>query len=178
MISDKALEGCLGRLTMLRYFPSNLHALRAIAGMFSEFCQTDSEAAELTKEIVTGSDVWIGPQSFSKAAGAIADKRRRALEGIGQRERQRLNKLARDRHEGSCTGYGVDIDESAKTVDVYFCGERFGDNFRDCVFCRKGGSLRDSDPGFCGRLAALELAGRAGWSFLYGRFREGRNAAA
>lgn len=165
-MTDAKLKECLGRLSALKWFPSNPQALAVIGEILRELCPADKDASELVREILRGFDEWPGPLTVRRLRNQIIEREKAVeLERLKKEDRAAAIK-ARDTHEAKCAGFVVSVDDEHRVISVRFCGEYFGQEppWRGGVECRKGGSLRGNEPGFCERKQAEELAARPGWS--------------
>jgi hypothetical protein len=162
MITGAILEECLGRLSTLRYFPSNQFAIEAIGEIIREVCATDNDGLSLCRQVLKTSNDWLGPATIYKTQADLVEQRQEAESKRIRSERVVAYRGEREIHEATCTGYEVGLDSDKQTVFVQFCNERWGD-WSDGVSCRKGSALSESDPGLCKRLLEKELANRNGW---------------
>jgi hypothetical protein len=65
MTKEKVAE-CVGRLTLLRFFPQNAHAVAELARIINELCANDAEGARLTDRVLRLHDQWPGPLELRK----------------------------------------------------------------------------------------------------------------
>jgi hypothetical protein len=181
-VTNAKLEETLGRLSVLKWFPTNLYAITAIGEILRELCPTDGDATELAREVLKSFDEWCGPQSLRKARAEI-------LEGKLAKENERKLKAAyvaagadRKAHEDTCTGYSIELDHEARTVSVRPCREGFGTadmKIWHWLRCRKGDALA---PQVLRQVLEAELAKRPDWvsveAYYAQRVREGRRELA
>ena len=162
-MTNTKLEETLGRLSVLKWFPTNPYAITAIGEILRELCPTDGDATELVREVLKAFDEWCGPQSLRKTRAAI-------LEGRLAKENERKLKAAyvvagadRKAHEDACTGYSIELDHEARTVSVLSCRERFGTadmKIWHWLRCRKGDALA---PQLLQQVLEAELTKRPDW---------------
>ena len=164
MISNQKIGEALGRLSVMKWFPTNSYALVTVAEIIRELCPDEGEVSVLVQEMVNTADEWPGPLSLRNAYTAILERRKIAEKERIQAERRKEARRERDEHEVTCHGYYVRTDDSRQTVQVEFCNQPFGEyNFAEFAHCRKGNSLRAENPEFCKLRMAEELAMRPGW---------------
>ena len=177
-MTNAKLEETLGRLSVLKWFPTNPYAIQAIGEILRELCPTDGDATELAREVLKAFDEWCGPQSLRKARAVI-------LEGKLAKENERKLQAAhvvagvdRKDHEATCPGYLIELDNEARTVGVVPCREGFGATdikIWHWLRCRKGDAIT---PQVLRQLLESALAERPGWAALDAyyaqRVREGR----
>jgi hypothetical protein len=65
-MTDAKLESSIGRLTLMRFFPTSAYALQALVEIFTELCRNDQEAERLTTEMLAGFDQWPGPLALRR----------------------------------------------------------------------------------------------------------------
>jgi len=83
-VTNTKVEESLGRLSVLRRFPVNPHALAAIAEDLRSLCSDDGEADRLVAAILGRFDMWPGPAAIRDIHRAeIAPQRPRELEPSG-----------------------------------------------------------------------------------------------
>lgn len=177
-MTNTKLEETHGRLSVLKWFPTNPYAITAIGEILRELCPTDGDATELVRELLEAHDEWCGPQSLRKARAAI-------LEGKLAKENERKLKAAyvvaggnREAHEATCIGYSIDLDHEAHTVSATPCREGFGAvdiKIWQWLRCCKGNALT---PQFLRGVLEAELSKRPGWvsvdAYYAQRVRESR----
>ena len=160
-ITKEKMTECLGRLTLLRQFPANSHAVAELGRTLNELCRDDDDATEFISAVQSRYDEWPGPCSFR---GVYQELTRRE-----EQEEERQQKLelaaaiaARAEHEAECHGYSVRIDEETKTVFVNLCHKTFARIWQQgaWVKCRKGDDL---PPEFCENRLAEELVSHPGY---------------
>jgi hypothetical protein len=167
------MSECLGRLSLLKRFPGNPHALAELGKILNE-CRGDAEATEVVDSLIQEFDEWPGPRSVRQARANVAERKAAA-----ERQRKLLVDQANWRkeragHEATCLGFSVYLYEDEQTVCVTTCREHFGDPYRGYT-CRRGDELIERDRGFCERKLAEELAARPGWMDEWARWGNGRN---
>ncbi len=162
MVTKEKLEKALGRLALLRRFPSHPQALVALGEILRETCPNDTDLAELVHEVLKTSDDWCGPAAIRKTYKELVKRRNEAEAERLRQERIAAACIERKKHEEECSGYGVDINKEDKTVFAYFCNKYFGD-FYDHVMCRCGDKLAASDKQAVRRIAAETLASHPGF---------------
>ena len=64
-ISKEKMQECLGRLGVLRQFPSGSFAQAEIGKAIDEVCATDADATRLVDDVIRQFDAWPGPVNFS-----------------------------------------------------------------------------------------------------------------
>jgi hypothetical protein len=162
-VTNSKVEESLGRLSALKWFPTNAYALVAITEILKEVCPEDSDATNLIREVLATHNEWPGPLTLRTVHNAIVQRRRAAEEDVLLRKRRAEACAQRDVHESGCSGYSVDLNDDDHTVSVDFCNKIFGDDWTDRTECRKGDSLHEKDPDLCKRRLAEELASHPGW---------------
>jgi hypothetical protein len=60
MTKEKITE-CVGRLSLIRFFPQNRFAIAELARIVNELCVNDAEGDRLTDEALRRFDEWCGP---------------------------------------------------------------------------------------------------------------------
>ena len=163
MINPKTIEECLGRLSALRFFPSNAYALVAIAEILQEICPDDGEAKLLVYEVLKDSDEWPGPESLRKTYSRIVNHRARAERDRVFRGAYAEARREKETHEATCDGYSIEIDDEKHTVSVTKCQkvfERPGLEMWQAPQCRKGDSISEMD---CERRLTEELTRHPGY---------------
>jgi hypothetical protein len=74
MNTEKVAE-CVGRLTLLRFFPQNAHAVAELARIVNELCASDAEGTRLTDRLLREHDQWPGPLELRRCYWVhISDK--------------------------------------------------------------------------------------------------------
>ena len=67
MMTKEKVTECVGRLTLLRFFPQNPHAVAELARIIAELCATDAEGARLTDRLLREHDQWPGPLELRRS---------------------------------------------------------------------------------------------------------------
>jgi len=62
MISEAVITESLGRLSLLKRFPTNIHALKELARILGDICRDDAGARKLVGWMTEHYDEWPGPQ--------------------------------------------------------------------------------------------------------------------
>lgn len=60
MTKEKITE-CVGRMSLLRFFPANPHAIAELARIINDLCVDDAEGERLTDKALLRFDQWPGP---------------------------------------------------------------------------------------------------------------------
>lgn len=68
MISKNKTVECLGRLALLRFFPTNSHAVGEAGRLLNEACRSDQEADKLVGDVLRNHDEWPGPSCLRRPA--------------------------------------------------------------------------------------------------------------
>ncbi len=68
MVSVDMLKQCVGRLSLLRRFPSNDYALAEIGKMLNDLCPDDAAAVALVDHVLRQWNDWEGPAAFRHAS--------------------------------------------------------------------------------------------------------------
>jgi hypothetical protein len=66
-LTKEALTQALGKLSLLRHFPTSPHALVALSEILQEICTDDKDLALLVREMLEGFDQWPGPRAMREA---------------------------------------------------------------------------------------------------------------
>jgi hypothetical protein len=165
-VTNTKLEETLGRLSVLKWFPTNPYAITAIGEILRELCPTDGDATDLAREVLKSFDEWCGPQSLRKARAVILEAK---LAKENERKLQAAYVVAgadRKEHEATCPGYLVELDSEARTVSVLPCRAGFGATdikIWHWLRCRKGDVI---SPRLLREVLEAELAKRPGWVSL------------
>lgn len=70
-MTEAGLERSIGRLSVLKRFPSNPFALTAIVETLRELCATDDEADHLVSAALSAFDEWCSPLGLRKISTQI-----------------------------------------------------------------------------------------------------------
>ena len=63
-MTKETINECVGRLSLLRFFPANPYAIAELAGIINELCVDDAEGRRLTDAALRKFDEWRGPAAF------------------------------------------------------------------------------------------------------------------
>jgi hypothetical protein len=63
-MTRERITECVGRLSLIRYFPSNRFAIAELASILDELCVDDAEGRRLTDEALKKWDEWCGPAAL------------------------------------------------------------------------------------------------------------------
>ena len=75
-MSNETLKKSLGRLSQLKFFPTNEFAQQDIVETIQELCSTDAKAIKLVDLILESYDEWPGPATIrSTYESRVADKK-------------------------------------------------------------------------------------------------------
>ena len=165
-MTNAKIQESLGRLSCLKWFPTNTYALVAIAEILRDLCPTDDDATVLVQKMLGGFDEGPGPESLRKTHALILEGRRAVERANRLREAYIVAGAARKVHEAACSGYSIDLDGEALTVSVARCRQRFGRTDIEqwqWLYCRKGEALNAE---FLRQVQEAELAARPGWITL------------
>src|ERR1017187_272140 len=77
-MTNAKIEESLGRLSALKWFPTNPHALAAIAEILRDLCPSDNDATALVHGMLGEFGEWPGPEGLRKTNGRILELRRAA----------------------------------------------------------------------------------------------------
>jgi len=66
MTKEKIAE-CVGRLSLLKFFPTNPHAIAELARIINEVCANDTEGARLADRLLREHDQWPGPMELRRS---------------------------------------------------------------------------------------------------------------
>src|ERR1035438_8128035 len=164
-MTNTKIQESLGRLSCLKWFPTNTYALVAIAEILRDICPTDDDATVLVQKMICGFDEWPGPESLRKTYALILQGRRAAERANRLREAYIVAGAARKDHEATCPGYSIDLDGEALTVQVARCRQGFGSTDIEqwqWLRCRKG-EAEALNTEFLRQVQEAELATRPGW---------------
>jgi hypothetical protein len=162
-MTNAKIEESLGRLSALKWFPTNPHALVAIAEILRDLCPSDNDATALVHGMLGEFGEWPGPEGLRKTNGRILEIRRAAERERKLREMYVQAGAARKDHEATCPGYVIELNTEERTVNVAVCCEGFGSPDIErwhWLRCRKGEALTAE---FIQDTQAAELAARPEW---------------
>jgi len=75
MISEEMIAESLGRLSLLKRFPTNIHALKELGRILNEICRDDAEARKLVGWMTSEYNEWPGPQSLRACVANVRPRR-------------------------------------------------------------------------------------------------------
>lgn len=73
MVSQKGLAEALGRLALLRRFPTNPYALAALGEILKDICKSDDDLSALVRDTLRMHDEWCGPVSLRKVHDGLVN---------------------------------------------------------------------------------------------------------